>query len=326
MKTSSTFVARALPKPRPSGFDGGMRRRAILLATLLSGGVAACSGDSGPRLVDGGAFVLPDAGFRDASIPDREVDAGPFECAPACGAGEVCGCLETGAGRDCGCHPPGQNLDPCDPQHPETCGGSTVCSRTRQQGADLYVCTDGREGNPCSKTLETCTTALGCVCLTPPSGATNCSCVEDFDEGSGLCDRMVPETCPDGVCVRAPSVGGNVYFLCSDGAEGNPCEPGDGSCRTSLGCTCPLVGGRERCQCSEPGGAGALCDPSVPGACEAPLMCLPQRGPDQGTTTTCRSATPDAGLPPGCDPNNPGSCPPGFVCRETEGGFQCVPG
>lgn len=320
-----------LPRVRRPGFHGGVSRPESCAALgpagwgvlLVALGVAGCSGESGPRLVDGGAFVLPDAGFPDVQVYDSGIDAGPFVCDPGCGAGQACGCLE---GVGCGCHAPGGNLAPCDPQHPETCAAPTVCSRTRQSGRDLYVCTDGRDGNPCSKTLETCQTALGCVCLTPPNGATDCRCTETFEDTSGLCDRMVPESCPDGVCVRTTGAGGQVYFLCSDGAPGRPCEPGDGSCRTSLGCTCPRFAGRERCLCSEPGGDGAPCDPSVPGSCVAPLMCLAQQVPDQGTSTTCSSGSRDAGLPPGCDPNNPGSCPPGYRCEQVQGQFQCVPG
>lgn len=297
--------------------------------TLACLGLAGCSANDGPRLVDGGDFVLPDAGFRDAEVRDTGVDAGPFVCASACGAGEVCGCLQTQAGLDCGCHPPGVNLAACDPQVPESCAAPTVCSRTRQVGQDVYVCTDGRDGNPCSKTLETCQTTLGCVCLTPPSGSTNCTCTETFTDGSGLCDRAVPETCPGGTCVRAVGIGGNGYFICSDGAEGAPCEVGDGSCRTSLGCTCPVLSGREVCRCSEPGStSGAPCDPAVPGSCEAPLRCLSQSVPEQGLSTTCGTGTPglpDAGGMVGCDPLNPGSCPPGTVCVEVEGSLQCVP-
>ncbi len=287
--------------------------------------VGACSSDSGPRLRDGGAFVLPDAGFADATVYDTGVDAGPFECAPVCSGGAVCGCLETSGDLNCGCHAPGNNLDACDPQNPATCAAPTVCSRTRQAGRDFYVCTDGRQDNPCSKSLDTCTTALGCVCLTPPSGQTDCRCVERFDQSSGLCDRMVPETCDPGTCVRATGVGGGAYFFCSDGSVGSPCERGDGSCTTSLGCTCPVLGGREVCICSEPGVGGQPCDRSVSGSCESPLMCITQSIPEQGVTTTCGSGTPDGGMLPGCDPLNLGTCPPGTRCEEVQGALQCVP-
>jgi hypothetical protein len=303
----------------------GGRGAAARGAWALVAGLVGCSGPAGPRLVDGGAFVLPDAGFADAQVRDTGIDAGPFTCAPACGAGEACGCL-TGAG--CGCHPVGGNLDPCDPQHPETCAAPTVCSRARTHGADVYVCTDGRAGNPCSKTLETCTTALGCVCLTPPSGGTDCRCVETFDPGLGLCDRMVPETCVGGTCVRATGPGGQVYFVCSDGAAGQPCEVGDGSCQTSLGCTCPVISGRAACRCSEPGTMeGAPCDLAVPASCAAPLTCTARQVPDEGISTVCSGAGgPDAGAGQPCDPTAPVPCPPGYACVDAGGGlFRCEP-
>lgn len=303
--------------------------RAFVICGLW-GALAGCSGGAGPRLIDGGAFELPDAGFKDATVRDTGVDAGPFVCAPGCVAPEVCGCLESAAGRDCGCHPPASNLGACDPQSPETCLAPTVCSRTRQVGVDRFVCTDGRESNPCSKTMDICQTTLGCVCLTPPSGATNCTCTETFTDSSGLCDRMVPETCPNGTCVRVVGVGGTAYFLCSDGVEGAPCERGDGSCNTSLGCTCPVLSGREVCRCSEPGTqSGAPCDVEVPGSCAAPLMCWPQSVPEQGVSTVCASEAPgrpDGGTSLTCDPFDPGTCPPGTICVEVEGVLQCVPG
>lgn len=308
----------------PARFDARVRSPLLLLAPLAVALLVGCPGDDGPRLRDGGAFTLPDGGFVDASVRDTGVDAGPFQCDPACPSNQACGCiLDT-----CGCFPRGGNLDPCDIQNPDTCGAGTTCTRARVQGRDVFLCSDGRDGNPCSKTQQTCTTELGCVCLTPSNGQTDCQCVETWVPQAGLCDRMVPETCPGGTCVRATTSGGTAFFICSDGSEGQPCEVGDNSCRTSLGCTCPRVSGRDRCACSEPAGEGEPCDFSVPGSCEAPLMCVPRQGLGGQVSTVCGSEVPDAGtMTPGCDPNNPGSCPPGFTCTEVPGmGFQCVPG
>lgn len=301
-----------------------MRRVRVVLFALLA--VVGCKDTPAVRGADGGAFVLPDAGFFDAGFYDAGGrDAGPFVCMPACTGGDVCGCLAD----DCGCHLPSQLAEPCDLSNPDTCAAPYECVRARREGVDVAICSDGREGISCSKTADICTTALGCVCYTEGSGSTDCRCLESHDPENGLCDRMVPETCPDGTCVRSIGSTGSAFFFCSDGAEGRACEAGDGSCRTSLGCTCPLVGGRERCQCSEPGGDGAACDPNVAGACSPPLMCFPSSTPD-GITTRC-SSNPQGGRDGGvggpgemCDPNDPTSCPPGAECLFTGQGFQCV--
>lgn len=296
-------------------------RRFLFLIFLAAG---ACTGSEPLRAVDGGGFRLPDAAPRDGGVRDSGIDAGPFVCDPACANGQVCGCIA----NDCGCRAPSMLGDPCDPQHPETCGAGS-CVRARFMGSDIFFCSDGREGFPCSKTADICTTALGCVCYTPSSGATDCLCLEQHDPMNELCDRMVPETCPGGVCVRVEASSGGVYFLCSDGAEGRPCEVGDNSCRTSLGCTCPRIQGRDRCRCSEPAGDGEPCDINVAGSCVPPLMCYPTQLPNQGVSTTCSDGPQGGrdggvGTPGGCDPNDPMSCPPGQVCIPTGQGFQCV--
>lgn len=300
------------------------RLRWIVCWASLLVGVAACSrpDPNEPRFMDGGGFRLPDAGTMMMSPPDAgPSDTGPFMCQTTCPNDQVCACLDS----QCGCHPPQGYLAPCDPQVPETCASGLSCVRARI-GIDRFICSDGREGTPCSKTADICTTRLGCVCLTDITGATNCACTEDPDPNTQLCDRMVPETCA-AVCVRAEGPGGAIYFLCSDGAEGRPCERGDGSCQTSLGCTCPLIADRERCRCSEPGQmAGAPCDVQAPGSCVSPLMCMFEQSPQVGRSTVCRNiGPPDGGVGGECQPGDPLSCPPGFSCVQAPGGNMCIP-
>lgn len=299
--------------------------RALGLVLLFV--IGACS-DPAPRRVDGGVFVLPDAGFRDSSVRDLGVDAGPFQCPFGCPVGQACGCLDTPSGRQCGCHPRGEFGVVCDPFAPETCQDDLRCIAGRN-GIARYFCSDGRVGSFCSKRNEpdVCTTALGCVCLTSPMGTTTCRCLDTVDPAGDLCDRGVPATCPDGTCVRTNGPGGTVFFVCSDGSEGQPCERGDSSCRTSLGCTCPLFEGLAVCRCSEPVGAGGACDPDVQQACQDGLQCLPRPGV-QGVSTICGTLFPDAGTGGGiaCDPADPLSCPEGLICRlSPSGGFTCQP-
>ena len=292
---------------------------------LVAGG---CSSESAPRRVDGGAFVLPDGGFRDASFRDIGVDAGNPPCVPLCADGEACGCLELPGGRSCGCHPVGMFGDPCDPGVPETCQADLRCVASRR-GVTTYRCSDGRPGSLCSRlnVPDVCATALGCVCLTGPSGMTTCTCENEADPDNPLCDPQVPQTCTRGDCVRATGPGGITYFVCSDGSLGSPCERGSPSCRTSLGCTCPVVQGLARCQCSEPSNEGGPCDLEVAGGCLDGLFCIPQRDLN-GVSTICSSEVPDAGtndLP--CNPLDPMPCPAGLICRQNlNGGFTCQPG
>lgn len=300
----------------------GVRR---LLPLLALAALTTCKDTSGQRGIDGGAFVLPDAGFTDAGFYDSGThDAGPFACSMTCAGNQVCGCIL----GDCGCHTPNGLAEPCDLQHPETCAAPFQCVRARAEGVDIDFCSDGRLGIPCSKTADICTTALGCVCYTDSTSTTDCRCLDAHDPNNGLCDRMVPETCPDGVCVRTIGTSGGAFFFCSDGAEGTPCEAGDGSCQTSLGCTCPIVFGQARCRCSEPAQAGQPCDPNVAGACVPPSMCTPQMVAGRGISTVCGDGIGrDGGVGgPGmmCDPNDPNSCPPGSACLMTPQGFRCV--
>ncbi len=288
-----------------------MRRVAILLV------LTACT-KPGPGLVDGGGFVLPDAGKRDAGTPDSGAgDSGPFVCAEPCTGGTVCGCVD----RDCGCQTPAGNDELCDPQAPATCRSGLSCLRARRAGVDVYVCSNGAEGTSCSHTADICTTALGCVCLTPPTHTTDCHCVESVTSPS-LCDPLVPLSCPGNVCVRVDAPGG-AYFVCSDGALNSPCDQAQDNCQTSLGCICPLVSGRERCLCGEPSGEGGPCDPNEPASCVDGLDCVVAGNPMEGASTVCSGgpSLPDGGIP--CDPNNPTSCPPGQICEEGPGGFTC---
>ena len=298
--------------------------RLTLVALLI---VAACSSDPPPRRVDGGAFVLPDAGFRDATVRDVGFAPGPNECVPPCPEGEACGCLELAAGLSCGCHPRGAFGAPCDELVPETCQDAFRCVAGRDVQTRFF-CSDGRLDSICSKRNDpdVCVTNLGCVCLTGPSGTTTCTCEDEADPTNPLCDPDVPETCADGVCVRASGPGGIVFFACSDGSEGQPCLRGStDQCQTSLGCTCPRINGLARCQCSEPQGAGGFCDPDVPDSCVGSLMCLPQQTPN-GISTVCSGIVPDAGTEILCSPADPNGCPPGLVCRPRPGGgFTCQP-
>ncbi len=295
----------------------------VLLASALALCSIGCREPVAARGLDGGAFVLPDAGFRDASAPDPgDVDAGPFVCEPACEGAEVCACR----GADCGCGAPGVAGDRCDPQVPASCAAPSACVRTRQRGQDVFECTVGGEGSACSKTDDRCVTALGCVCLTPLDGRTTCTCRQTWDPAERLCDRMVPETCPGGTCVRVVGPQGTAGFSCSDGSRGQPCEPEVPSCRTSLGCTCPVFAGRQACLCSEPGEqAGEPCDPRVAGSCAPPLSCRPTPG-EGGLSSTCQGepGPSDAGAGR-CDPRDPRTCPRGFVCVDLGGGLECVP-
>jgi hypothetical protein len=155
------------------------------------------------------------------------------------------------------------------------------------------------------------------------TGTTDCRCTESVSNPS-LCDPMVPASCPGNTCVRVEGPNG-VYFVCSDGAEGDPCDPARDNCQTSIGCICPLVDDRERCSCREPSGEGGPCDVNVPASCVAPLMCVVAGNPLEGRNTICTSGQPnfpDGGIP--CDPNNPGSCPPGQRCEEGPNGWTCV--
>jgi hypothetical protein len=243
----------------------------------------------GPGLIDGGGFMLPDAGVRD--VGETPIDTGVPDAGPI-----------------------------CDPP----CPGNETCAAAREHGNDVFLCTDGAENTACSHTQDLCTTALGCVCLTDPTSTTDCRCTESVSNPT-LCDRMVPESCPGKVCVRVEGPNG-VYFYCSGGASREPCDPAQDNCQTSLGCTCPLVDDIERCQCSEPAPEGAPCDINVAGACQGSLMCVVAGNPLDGRNTICtsNSSVPDGGMPIPCDPNNPTSCPPGQTCVETEDGFVCV--
>ena len=289
--------------------------------------MSGCSSEPAPRRVDGGAFVLPDGGFRDASVRDAGFDAGKDPCMERCAPNEACGCLELPAARSCGCHPRGGHADVCDPNNPRTCQDELRCVAGRN-GQTIYFCSDGRAESLCSKRNDpdVCRTTLGCVCLTLPSGLTTCRCADTPDPDNPLCDPDVPETCTSGTCVQASAPGGITYFVCSDGREGQPCAPDDSSCQTTLGCTCPLVAGLQRCRCSEPSVEGGPCDVDVPESCVDGLSCVPERTVD-GTRTICTSAVPDAGtasdIP--CDPGDPFSCPAGFICLPGPNGFRCAP-
>jgi hypothetical protein len=290
--------------------------------------LAACSSTPEDRLKDGGGFSIPDGGQLDATIRDSGApDVGPWVCDPPCTSPEVCGCVGVPT-ETCGCHRPAGYATLCDPLHPETCAAPLECVPSRVQGDRVALCSDGREASYCSHLYEICSTAHGCVCLTSPTGLTECTCMETIAPDTMLCDRMVPASCPNGTCVRVDR-GGVVWFFCSHGAEGDPCELGDNSCNTSLGCTCPRIGGREVCRCSVPGDTeGDPCDPNVAGACVAPLEC--RVNPDQinGTSTICTTflGQPDGGIGGECDPGDPTSCPGGFNCVPVGGGrFECRP-
>lgn len=285
----------------------------------------ACS-DNGAGLRDGGGFMLPDGGFRDVGTPDSgDFDAGPYVCNPTCTSGEVCGCV--GTVPSCGCHEPGTFGASCDFLHPETCADPTQCKPGRVADMTLALCTDGREGSACSKADPICSTALGCVCLTSPLGITDCTCLESIAPDTMLCDPMVAASCPGGACLRQVGSRGEAWWFCSHGAPGDPCEKSNDVCQTSLGCTCPLVAGQERCLCSEPGELeGAPCDPTVFGSCVAPLSCTLETDFELGDRTICTGGSrPDGGSPDECDPFDPTTCPPNTTCLRTAGRFTCVP-
>ena len=298
-------------------------RHWLFLALL---GLYACS-DKGSGLRDGGGFVLPDGGFPDAAFPDAApVDAGPYVCNPACTSGEVCGCVGEPT-PSCGCRAAGTYAAACDPQHPETCAAPFSCQPGRVSDDTLYRCTDGREGSACSKASQVCTTALGCVCLTSPIGITDCTCLETVAADTMLCDNMVPASCPNGACLRQEGSRGEAWWFCSHGAPGDPCEVNNDICQTTLGCTCPLIAGQERCLCSEPADEGLPCDPTVLGSCVDPLMCVLERNFERGDRTICSSGggQTDGGLNDECDPMDPGTCPPAWLCLRMAGRFRCVP-
>ena len=296
---------------------------------LVLGLLVACSKDKqGDQLANGGAFVWPDSGYiydggtrvHDAGAPD----SGPLVCTPPCATSEICACLLNGGGN-CGCHEPQGFRDRCDPQVPASCKTPFDCVKARVASGPVYLCSDGRVGAPCSKTEESCNTSNGCVCLSTPFGVA-CQCQGAQTANPLLCDPQVPESCPDGTCVRVDS-GTGPFHLCSDGSEHEPCELGDGSCRTSLGCTCPFEGSKRVCRCSEPGDEpGDACDPTVTGSCVDGMSCETRGNPiEGGYNSECVPAGTMGGMtnPFDCDPNAP-MCPPGFDCEEVEpGSFRC---
>ncbi len=302
-------------------------RRVALLVLLVS----ACANDKNDgTLKDGGGFVFPDSGYiydggparqfiRDAGPPDT----GPHECNPTCPVSQICGCLPSGGGAACGCHPRQGYAAACDPQVPESCKWPFDCVKARVAEGNIFLCSDGREGTPCSTTQDTCRTSNGCACLSTPFG-TACSCQGDPGPSPLLCDPNVPGTCPDGTCVRVE--GPNPFYICSDGAEHEPCVVGDGSCRTSLGCTCPFSGGRRVCRCSEPGTtAGDACDLMVMQACLPPLECAVRGDPIEGFYSECNDPNGMSGNDFLCDPMLP-MCPPMYQCVEVRPDeYRCRP-
>lgn len=301
-------------------------RRAPLAAVLF---LCACSRPDARQLADGGLFEIPDSGrsadarvFLDAHV--AAVDSGPYVCEEGCPDGSVCGCIDTQPRATCGCNPRGGYTAACDPQAPESCKWPFECVRARSLSGVRFICSDGREGTPCSHTEDTCHTENGCVCLTTPLGL-SCSCQGSVvGENPFFCDPLVPSSCPEGTCVRVEASGGAV-FLCSGGEVNEPCVRGDQTCHTSLGCTCPLIGTREICRCSEPGTApGDPCDISVEGSCAAPLTCRRLGGdqPGEGVTECVgRTQTADGGV----DCTAAGElCGPGMVCVELpDGSLTC---
>jgi hypothetical protein len=302
-----------------------LRIAVAAIAALLAG----CSSGENTTRPDGGEFMLPDSGVifdggpgLDSTVP---VDAGPYQCPASCEGITVCSCLDT-MPPTCGCNAPQSYSGPCDPQVPESCKSPYACVVTRTLEGTRYQCTDGREYSSCSHADDRCTTALGCVCTTNFFG-TNCECRGAPDPNSSSCDPMVPASCPQGTCIRVESQQ-NVYFVCSDGAENQPClGPGDISCATSLGCTCPSIGGRVQCRCSEPQSTpGSPCDPNVEGACVAPLECQIRYDEEAGgfVSECAPKFGPDCMDIYSCDPNNP-LCPRGYSCVEVEPQrFRCV--
>jgi hypothetical protein len=310
------------------GYSDRVYRAALVICAVVS--LSACrDGPGRARNIDGGRFELPDSGFFfDArpppSRPDASVgDTGPYVCEAGCPDGSVCGCLD----RSCGCHEPGRYNALCDLQHPETCGWPYQCVRAQTLQGRRTVCSDGRLGSSCSTLDSHCNTSNGCVCQMTPLG-TACSCQGSAGMNPRLCDPRRPETCANGTCVRVETAGGVTHF-CSQGERFDPCEVGDNSCRTQLGCTCPLYLGEEVCQCTEPGGeVGDPCDPRVMGVCAANLECAVIRDEQPGSfSTQCvGTGAVDGGTDPrACDPDNP-LCPPLFECVEVQPGrFRCQP-
>lgn len=305
-----------------------MLRGSVLLLVLVC---AACS-DATSVSRDAGAFVLPDSGYIYDSGGPRQVgrdaasaDASPHVCNPACDTGEVCGCVGSGEFL-CGCHAPRGYAATCDPLAPDTCKWPFNCVRGRRASGTVYICSDGREGTPCSPLQLSCNTSVGCACFSTPFG-TSCNCRGVQGPSAYLCDPRVPQTCPEGTCVRVEA-SSSTFHICSDGAEHEPCELGDMSCRTTLGCTCPFAGGRRICRCSEPGTyAGYACDPSVANSCAMGFRCEIRGDPiESGYTSEC---VPEGGMGPQdpftCDPQMP-LCPQGYACREVEPNvYRCRP-
>ncbi|MCC7387018.1 MAG: hypothetical protein IT384_34600 [Deltaproteobacteria bacterium] len=304
-----------------------MRRRLLIVLVTLVG----CR-DFSPRHVDGGRFEIPDSGlFLDARAAGGDgstpADVGPFTCREACADGGVCSCLDTRPPR-CGCNAPGGYAAPCDLLVPESCRWPYACVMARKVDGLHAICSDGREGTPCLPSDQSCNTSRGCICISTPIGI-GCSCQGNPGTNPLLCDPTQPDPCPGGRCVRVDTTAGGLY-ICSTGEEYEPCNPGDGVCKTSLGCTCPLVSGRESCRCSEPGDvSGEPCDIRVLGACVAPLECIVLRGSEIGdfyTECARNGGADDAGVDPlGCDPLQP-LCPPAYSCQEVgPGRFRCRP-
>lgn len=301
-----------------------MARRAALLSLLA---LAACSRPDGRVLADGGLFEIPDSGFSfDARIdPDAGFiapDTGPFQCTTGCPDGSVCGCIDTKPRETCGCNVRGGYTDPCDPQVPDSCRWPYECVLGRTVGGSRWLCSDGREGTPCSHAGEnSCRTSSGCICLMTPIGI-GCSCRGDPGPNPLLCDPQNPASCPEGRCVTVNNVN-----MCSSGGRNEPCNPGDGLCQTSLGCTCPLVAGRESCRCSEPGEVpGDACDPRVPGSCEAPMECTVIRGGESIGEFYTECVGGGGNMELNCDPVTQ-NCPPMYVCEEVRPDtWRCVIG
>ncbi len=288
-------------------------------AWVLCGLLLGCGSDPEPRFRDGGGFVFPDATAADGGVAvDLGEDAGRVACAPPCSGGQVCACV----GGGCGCRAPAPIGGDCDPEVSGSCAEGS-CLIVRENGRDRFSCADGRPGGACSKRDDRCETALGCVCLTPTTGLTDCRCRDDLPAGNIFCDPLVPETCPGHECRRASGPNG-VFFVCADGREGDGCEPRVPICSTSLGCTCPLMSGRRVCSCAEPGFEGDPCEDDD--GCFPPLSCRSEAG-DAGVSTVCGPpAGPDAGTSAGsgapCGPELP-PCPQGERCVPERGVFVC---
>ena len=301
-------------------------RRAPLVAVLF---LCACNRPDPRQLVDGGLFEIPDSGRSSDARVNLDahvaaVDSGPFVCDEGCPDGSVCGCIDTQPRATCGCNPRAGYTESCDPQAPESCRWPYECVRARALSGTRYICSDGREGTPCSHTQDTCHTENGCVCLTTPLGV-SCSCQGSFvGENPFLCDPLVPASCPEGTCVRVEGTGGAV-FLCSGGGLNEPCRQGDQTCHTSLGCTCPVFGQREICRCSEPGTSpGDPCDIDVPGSCAPPLECEQLGGDLPGQfVTECVGRGPGADAGVTCETAG-AFCTPPQTCRDRPEGPICI--